>query len=38
MMVMERAQQNGEISKMKNASSDWGPHAVGGAQAGPERL
>ena len=36
--VMERAQQHVALSRILLASSDRGPHAVGGAQAGPERL
>jgi 7-carboxy-7-deazaguanine synthase len=35
---MERAQPNHAQSEMHNASSDRGPHAVGGAQPGAERL
>jgi hypothetical protein len=37
-MVMERAQQNRADIDTLIASSVWGPHAVGGAQPGAERL
>ena len=36
-MVMERAQKYHALPASQVASSDWGPHGVGGAQAGPER-
>jgi hypothetical protein len=37
-MMMERAQKNRALPTSQLASSVWGPHAVGGAQSGTERL
>jgi hypothetical protein len=36
--VMERAQSDSAGIDMNLASSDRGPHAVGGAESGTERL